>query len=46
MCDKKSFVDVVRLAEVGARLAEQAHNPEKHIPAPITETIMAGIKSL
>lgn len=46
LCDKQSFKDVVRLAELGSRLAEQAHNPEEQAPDQFTETIMAGIKSL
>lgn len=46
MCDKQSFKDVVRLAELGARLAKQAHNPGERASDPSTESIMAGIKSL
>lgn len=46
MCEKKMFKDVVRLAELGARLAEQAHNPAEITPDPFVETVLAGIKSL
>lgn len=46
MCDKQQFKDAVRLAELGARLAEQAHHPAEADPNPFEESVLAGIKSL
>lgn len=46
MCDKHTFKEVVRLAEMGERLAGQAHKPEAVIRDPFMDTVMAGFKSL
>lgn len=46
MCDKKLFKEAVRLAEMGAQLAESAHNPGEIQQDPALETILAGMKSL
>lgn len=46
MCDKQLFKDAVRLAEMGAHLAEKAHNPDAPLPDPFAETILAGMRSL
>lgn len=46
MCDKQAFKDAVRLAELGASLAEKATDLPSAPPEPFTETILAGMKSL
>lgn len=46
MWDKQHFKDVVRLAELGVRLAKQAHNPRDLSPDPFVETVLAGMKLL
>lgn len=46
MCDKQLFKEAVRLAELGARLADKAHDPEEPSPDPFAETILAGMRSL
>lgn len=46
MCDKKLFKEAVRLAELGANLAMQAHNPEEGPTVPFVETLLAGMRSL
>lgn len=46
MCDKQSFKDIVRMAELGERLAKQAHDPDRRVADPLADTIMAGFKSL
>lgn len=46
MCDKQSFKEAVRLAEMGASLAERAHLPDTSPPDPFVETILAGMRSL
>lgn len=46
MWDKQHFKDVVRLAELGVRLAKQAHNPHDLSPDPFVETVLAGMKLL
>lgn len=46
MCDKQHFKDVVRLAELGARSADQAHNPGEVPPDPFVKTVPAGMRSL
>lgn len=42
MCDRQSFKDVVRLAELGAGLADQAKNQVSPIVDPFTDTVVAG----
>lgn len=46
MCDKQCFKDAVRLAELGARLAEQAHTLGEAPADPFVESVLEGIKSL
>lgn len=46
MCDKKQFKDVVRLAELGSHLAEQAHNPDEAKLDLFVKTVQAGMRSL
>lgn len=46
MCDKKQFKDVVRLAELRARLASQAHNPGEVKPDPFFASVLAGMQFL
>lgn len=46
MCDKQHFKDVVRMAEWGASLAEEAHVRSAPTPDPFVETVLAGMKSL
>lgn len=46
MCDKQAFKEAVRLAEMGARLAEQAQEPRENLSDPLAATILAGFESL
>lgn len=45
-CDKQLFKDVVRLAELGERLASAAHKPTEVPQDPFIETVLAGMRSL
>lgn len=46
MCNKKAFKDAVRLAELGASLAEKATALPTASPDQFAETVLAGMKSL
>lgn len=46
MCDKQRFKDVFLLAELGACLADQSHNPVDGEPDPFTEKMLAGLMFL
>lgn len=46
MCDKQSFKNVVRLAELGASLAGQDLNHVNPVIDPFTDTVVAGFRSL
>lgn len=44
MRNKQHFKDVARLAELRARSAEQAHNPEEAPTDPFAESMISGLK--
>lgn len=46
MCDKQQFKDIVRLAEHGAWKAEEANLTESPPLDHLSETVLAGLKSL
>lgn len=46
LCDKQSFKDVIRMAEWGAKLAEQAHSQAESPTDPVVDTVLAGFKFL
>lgn len=46
LCDKQQFKDAIRLAELGASLAEQTHTSSDLPQDPVVTTVLEGLKSL